>query len=74
MTSQDILTDEQRRKAQRAQERRYGQSIMGYRFKHLGPHKWRIVDDENGCFTDFSFGETGRLFVTYHDDPDAPST
>jgi hypothetical protein len=70
----ESLSAEQRKKAQRAQERRYGQSMLPYRFKQIGPSQWRVIDDENGAFTDFSFGRNGRLFVTYHDEPAASLT
>ena len=53
------------RRAIRALERRFGQSIMPYAFTYRRQTgAYRVTDGESGSWLEFQLSSTGRLIVT----------
>jgi hypothetical protein len=72
MTQSRQPTDREQRALTRAIERRFGKSLIPYRFQYLGTSiaegaHWRVTDLESGSYVQGVF-HLGRLHVRKHHD------
>ena len=71
LTQFGTLTEAARKKAIKALEARFGQSIMPYEFKRVKGHKhsWRVTDTESGSMIEFQFRGERLTVIEERDGP-----